>query len=652
MRVSFNWLKELVDTGDDTRKIANLFTNIGLEVEEVLQIGDDTIFDIDITPQRPDLFGMWGIARELAIFLNKKLKLPKYKTSYEKLETVSVKIDNPVLCSRYSYGVVKNIQIKETPRWIKERLVAAGSISQDSIVDISNYVMYETAQPVHIFDLDKIKGNIVVRISRKGEFITTLDSIKRELPEDVLLICDEEMPVAIAGIMGGRDTMVVDTTKNVLIESAYFDPVIIRKGGKKLGISTEASYRFERGGDIKMTDVALYRVISLLEDCYSAKSKGITDEYPRKIKEKSLKISAKSVNRVLGSFLSEDEISTCIKRLGFKTEDEWVKIPSYRRDISLEIDLVEEIARLEGYDSFSPEVPFPLVIQREKSFEDKIRDTMVALGFNEVYTPSLVKDGNIKITNWMREDMRALRTNIIEGLLSILVHNNSYGTTGLRIFEVGKVFNRNYKTIEHTELAAIIAGERARNPLWPSGDVDFTDLKGILEAMFEMINLEGWDIISTQSDNYDPNCIIKLGKDTVGCIGRFKPDILKKLNINFPVYAIELDLSKIKPTEENVYNPISKFPNIIRDISIIVDKEVSAMDTLDFARKKSPDILENLTIFDYYMGGDIPSDKVAIGLRFCFRGKNCTLKKSDIDPVVTSITNDVLKKYNGVLREK
>jgi phenylalanyl-tRNA synthetase beta chain len=652
MRVSFNWLRELVDIEDDIQTIVNLFSNMGLEVEEVLQIGDDTVFDIEVTPQRPDLLGMWGIARELAIFLNKKPKLPKHKILRKKLDGISVKIDDPVLCCRYSCGVVKNIQTRGTPKWIKQRLVVAGSIPQDSIVDIGNYVMYETAQPIHIFDLDKISENIVVRTSKEGEFITTLDGVRREVPEDVLLICDGEIPVAIAGIMGGSDTMVTDTTKDVLIESAYFDPVIIRKGGKKLGISTEASYRFERGGDVGMTNVALHRVMSLLEDCYGAKSDGTTDKYPHKIEEKSLKISTESVNRILGSSLSEDEILACIKRLGFETEDERVKIPSYRRDMSFEVDLVEEIARLEGYDKFSPETPFSLIIEKEKSFEDKIRDTVVSLGFNEVYTLPLVRNGNIRIMNWMRDDMRALRTNLIEALLSVLVYNKSYGTTSLRIFEVGRVFNRDCENIEHTELAAIIAGGRVRNPLWASEGVDFADLKGILEAMFGMINLEGWNIVSSCTQNYDPGCSIKLGEDTLGYMGRFKHEILKRLDVDFPVYGMELDISKIKSTGENVYNPISKFPCIVRDISIVVDKEVPAISILDFAKKRSPDTLQNLTIFDYYKGRELSTDKVAVGLRFCFRGRNCTLKKADVDQVVTSITNDLLREYNAELRYK
>jgi len=652
MRVSFTWLRELVNTGDDIRTIANLFSNMGLEIEEILQIGDDTIFDIEITSQRPDLLGMWGVAREVAIFLNKKLKLPKYKTSYKKLDSISVRIDNSTLCCRYSCGVVRNIQAKETPRWIKERLIAVGSIPQDNIADIGNYVMYETAQPIHIFDLDKISGNIDVRTSQKGEFITTLDGIKREMPDDVLLICDKETPVAVAGIMGGSDTMVTDTTKNVLIESAYFDPIIIRKGGKKLEISTEASYRFEREGDVEMTDIALYRVMTLLEDHYEAKSEGIIDEYPRKIEKKSLKISTESVNRILGSSLLEDEILVCIKRLGFEKEDEWIKIPSYRRDISFEVDLIEEIARLKGYDTFAPETPSSLIIEEEKSFENKIKDAMVTLGFNEVYTLPLVRNGDIKIMNWMREDMHTLRTNIIEGLLSVFAYNKSYGTANLRIFEVGRVFNRDYKNIEHTELAAIIAGERARDPLWTSGDVDFADLKGILEAMFEIINLEGWNIVSSCTQNYDPGCSIKLGKNILGYMGRFKHEMLKKLDIDFLVYGIELDISRLKPIGRYMYNPISKFPCIMRDISIIVNKEVPAIAILDFARKKSPDILENLIIFDYYKGNEIPSDKVAVGMRFCFRGKDCTLKKADIDPIVASITNDLLREYDAVLRDK
>lgn len=652
MRISFNWLKELVDTEDDIYKIVNLFSNMGLEVEEILQIGGDTVFDIEITPQRPDLLGMLGIAREVAIFLNKSPKLPKDKNSYGKLDTINIRIDDPAMCCRYSCGVVKDIKIRETPGWIKERLLAAGSIPQDSIIDIANYVMYETAQPIHIFDLDKISGDIVVRASREGEYITTLDGVKRELPGDVLLICDGEIPIAIAGIMGGSDTMVTDITKNVLIESAYFDPVIIRKGGKKLEISTEASYRFERGGDVGMTDVALHRVMSLLEDCYGAKSEGTADEYPLKIEEKSVKISSESVNRILGSSLSEDEILVCIRRLGFKPDDGKIKIPSYRRDISFEVDLIEEIARLEGYDNFPPETPFSLTIEKTKSSENKIRETMVALGFNEVYTLPLVREGNVRSMNWMREDMRALRTNITEGLLSVLVHNKSHGSANLRLFEMGRVFNKDNENIEHTELAAIIAGERARNPLWTSGDVDFADLKGILEAMFEIINLKGWDIVSSYTQNYDPGCNIKLGEDTLGCMGRFKKEILKKLDIDSPVYGFELDISKIKSTGENVYNPISKFPCIVRDISIIVDREVPATGILDFARERCPDILENLTAFDYYTGGDMSPDKVALGLRFCFRGRNSTLKKADIDPIVASITNDLLREYNAVLRVK
>ena len=650
MKVSLNWLKELIEVGEDINKITHLLSGIGLEVEEILQIQNDTILDLEISPQRPDLLGMWGIAREMAIFLNKNFTYPDFKTYNNILKDVNIKINEPTLCSRYSCGVLIDINGGETPEWIKERLVAMGTIPQDNIVDVSNYVMYEMGQPVHIFDLDKITGNIIVRMSKKGDWIMTLDGSNIELPEDVLLICDGETPIAIAGIMGGSNSMVTTKTKNVLVESAFFNPVIIRKGGKKLQISTEASYRFERGGDIDITDVALNRTMSILEDYYGAKSKGIINDYPHKFESRKLDISSKSVNRVLGSSLSENEIITCIKKLGFNIENNNVIIPSYRRDISLEIDLIEEIARLIGYNNFTPEMPPAFEIDAKMTFINNIKNAMVMLGFNEVYTMPFVKDSNVVIANYMRDDMRSLRTNITDGLLSVLVHNNSYGAKNIRIFEVGKVFNLNNEYIEHPELSAIISGVRTRNPLWSSGDIDFFDLKGVLEAMFGITNIKGWEISYTYTENYEPGCIIKLGNEIIGFMGKFKQGKIKKLDIDYPIYGLEIDISKLKPTLQNTYKSIPRFPGVERDISIIVDNNVNTASILEFVKKNSPNILEELSIFDHYKGEKIPSDKVSIGLRLYFRGTDRTLKKNEVDSVVSSITDNLNKEYNAILR--
>lgn len=651
MKISLGWLKELIEIGDnDITRITKLFSNIGLEVEGISERDGDAIIDVEITPQRPDLLGMWGVARELAIFIDKRVTFPNYNVFRSLTDYITVKIKDPSLCGRYTCGILRNIKSADTPAWIKDRLISMDSIPQDTIVDIGNYVMFETGQPVHIFDLDRIKDKIIVRKSKRGDTITTLDGIYRELPDDILLICDGEIPIAIAGIMGGMDSMVTVATKNVLVESAYFDPKIIRKGGKKLGISTEASYRFERGGDIEITDISLFRVMTLLVDHYGAEPLGIIDGYPSKYKGNRIRISEESVNRVLGSSLSEDEVNSFIKKLNFEIKNGYVYIPSYRRDILSEIDLIEEIARLIGYDNFPPETPPIHTLETDTTFINKIKSAMVALGFNEAYTIPLVKDGKIKIANYMRDDMCSLRSNIMDGLLSVINHNTSYGTRNMRIFEIGKVFNSDDEITEHDELSAVITGERSRNPLWSSGNLDFSDIKGVLEGLFEIINITGWEIEYIKTENYEPGCVIRQDNRIVGYVGKIKREKLKEYDIDFPLYGFEIDIAKLKSRPERHYKPVPRFPGIERDLSIIVSKDVSTGSIFEFVKERSPDILEELSIFDYYKGKGIPEDKVSVGLRLYFRRKERTLTKGEVDSIVTSITNALINEYKASLR--
>ena len=653
MRVSLEWLKELVDLGEMAP--LGLFSRAGMEVEEVFELDGDTVFDIESSPVRGDLLGMWGIAREIAVFLDEDVCLPPSIVSHDKLKDVEVKIEEPNSCLRYSCGVVTGLQIRgETPLWIKKRLRTMDCVPQNSPVDIANYVTYETGQPIHLFDLNSISGNIRVRVSREGEVIETLDGILRRLPEGILLICDRDEPIAIAGIIGGNKTRWTEETRDVLVESAWFEPITVRKGARKLGISTSASYRFERGGDIGMTRTALERVLFLLRECYHGKSDGIIDRYPESAEKRVLSISSDAVNRVLGSSFRDSALLSSIKKLGFNLMDKKVEIPSYRRDITSEIDLVEEIARFEGYDNFSPQMPSPLIIEKEESLEKRVRDGMVGLGFNEVYTLPLTKEGSAKLINWMREDLSVLRESMIEGLLSVVARNRAYGTAQVRIFEIGKVFSMEGEVTMRSKLTAVMSGERGTTPLWGCESVDFFDMKGILESLFEIIKIRGWNGQgqALPLPNYEHGSIIKQGEVVLGYIGRFNSKLLKRMEIDFPVYGMELEIESLKPAKELRYRPISLFPVVTRDLSLIIDREIPAETILEFIRGNCSLLLEDVRIFDYYKGEGIEPDKVALGLSFCFRKKEGTLEGADIDPLLSLIIDGLREKYGAVLRDK
>jgi phenylalanyl-tRNA synthetase beta chain len=478
MRVPYEWIRDLVPVPAAPEEVAAKLTMIGLEVEGTEQVKDDFIFEINVTPNRPDCLSMLGIARELSAAFRTPLKIPPHTVEGEQpASDFSVEILDPELCNRYTGRLIKGVRISDSPEWIVARLEKCGIRNINNVVDITNYVLLEFGHPLHAFDADKIAGKeIKVSKAGKDKKIVTLDGIDRELPEDALLIWDGMGPVAIAGIMGGVNTEVSDGTKDVFLESAYFDPVSVRRTSKRLNLASESSYRFERGADIEFLDRALDRAARLIKEVAGGTISGVIDEYPVRFTPESVEVKFDRVNGILGTSLSRDEMVDILERLGIRTrtdgEDRIIVFPpANRRDIRRDSDVSEEVARIYGYDKISTTVPkSPLFsgLPNKKAFDmDKIRGAMTKTGFTEAINYSFMRMSDLDIlavpetdkrkkamaiNNPLSQDEDLLRTTLLPALISNLKYNLDRGIRDVRLFEIGRVFTDTGEPLPSEEL--------------------------------------------------------------------------------------------------------------------------------------------------------------------------------------------------------
>ena len=593
----------------------------GLSFADAMEM-KDTILEIAITPNRADALSHIGIARELSALFNLHLKYPdvNFKESGKKSEELaSVEIKNSDNCPRYIGKVVSKVDIKESPDWLQKRLKSIGLRPINNIVDVTNFVLHEVGQPLHAFDLDNLGGKkIIVRDAGKNTKFTTLDSKERKLQPDDLMICDANKPVAIAGVMGGENSEVKSSTKNLLIESAYFNPSSIRKTSKNLGLSTDASYRFERGTDPEITKWAARRATQLIQQTSSGEiAIGEIDAYPHKITQRKCELRFNRLNKILGYQIGATDVEKILIKLGFiiekKSADELtVTVPSYRHDIEREIDLIEEVARIYGYNKI-PEVSKISVTLEEKvdhsAFNDRVRELLNSLGFYEIITNSLLSEdiakrfGNvINLLNPQSSELSHLRTSLIPGLLTSISNNIKVNEKDLQLFELGKVFEKvsvsnisdfkDFNESEHLLLAQ--TGNRIRNE-WFEKDspADVYDLTGFVESFLTKILPEVTVNVKSMNESrsrFDHSFGLFCQNQNIGFGGRLKEELCALFDVDQDVYMVQVDLSVLKGISitKKIFNELLKFPKVYRDVAFVLDVNITSNQVISCLLYTSP----------------------------------------------------------------
>lgn len=706
MRVLLSWLREFIDITDSIEVIANKLTMAGLEVEGIERYADDAVIEVNVTPNRGDCLSVVGIARELSAIYNKPINLPELDILAEMSDlNFNVDIIDPDLCYRYAGRVIRNVTISHSPQWMQKRLELCGLRAINNIVDITNYVLLELGHPLHAFDADMLEGNTIrvgtpKSIDPSVSTFITLDGQERKISQDTLLIWDATKPVAIAGVMGGKSSEVSDKTVNIFLESAWFEPTTIRRTSKALALKTEASYRFERIADIKMLKKALDRATLLIKNLASGSIQGKIDIYPKKLTSAPIKCRTTVVNKTIGISFSTDEVADCLKRLHMvvKPVDEdtlEVSPPTFRSDIQAEIDLIEEVARLYGFDNIPSILPIGQIgldsekLKQKNSFlarKQKVKSTMLAYGFSEAINLSFMSVAELQALNLSPDDFRYnalpirnplttntshMRTTLIPALLRNLKHNLAYDINELRLFEIAKVFlpGRNESSnprdavlpAERHMLGAIFYRQRHKS-LYHDSTEDFYIIKGVLQAVLASLGVRDCIYKRSTEPFLHPGKSADLfvnfssaGLCKVGFIGYANYALIEGLDIkaskpSLTLFEIDLDALLSLECKPITYKPLPKYPHIDRDTAVVVDKALDAYSLMQILKSFESNLIEQITIFDVYQGQGLPEDKKSIAYTVRYRSSERTLTDDEVQTLHEQLTNYVLSRTSGQLR--
>ena len=656
---------------EDSEGIAELGEDaeIGGDPIKYLQM-DDGVIDFELTANRGDLLSILGMAYEVGAIYDKKVKDVdlKHKESGEDINKTfktEVKTEN---CSKLLVKKVENVKIEESPIFIKNRLIASGIRPINNVVDISNYVMLELGQPLHFYDADKLGNKLVVRMAEDGEKLTTLDNVERTLTSEDIVIADATHGVGLAGVMGGLETEVEPDTKNIIIESAIFDSVKVRKTSKKI-VRSEASNRFEKGLDPERTTMAIERACKLLEEYAGGTVVTGTVEYDKtNNKEKEIEITFKNINDVLGTVIPNEEILNVFRKLGFsyKVNGETikVKVPTRRLDISIKEDLIEEVSRIYGVDNI--EGRLPIVPMRKGSYDKtqrEIRNKMIALGLKETLTYVLINDKEVngytldkfeplKLLDPITEDRNTLRYSIIPSLYKVYEYNKAREQKDISIFEIGKGFYKKGEVYgEDTKLCVLMSGKYSTG-LNNNKTVDFYVIKGIAEEVLDYLGYAGRYSFMKQEMPKEmhpgQSAMINVNGSNIGMIGKIHPSVTKD-----DVYVLEINLDELftKKVGKMKYKEFSKFPSINKDIALVVDKKSVSKDIEKVIKSAGGSLLTNIEVFDVYTGVGVGIDKKSIAYSLTFSDMKKTLTDEEINGLMDKIIDAVSKKCGAELRK-
>ena len=632
----------------------------GTDAREILGFGEP-ILEIDITPNRGDLLSVRGLARELSAIFGLSKKSPE-EPSFEEFGEISIEIKDED-CKRYRGAIIEGVRIEESPLYIKKRLWQCGVKSINNVVDITNYVMLRDGQPLHAFDLDKLEGGIVVRKAQKGERILTLDGAERELDEEVLVIADFKKPVAIAGVIGGLESGVSEKTTRILLESAYFNPYRVRRSAKKLGIQTESSYRFERSVDIERVSKAQDYAISLILKHAGGKLWAIRDIYPQKYEPKKIFLSQGKYIRYAGEPYKNEEVSKILSALEIPHEimrcGVEVLVPSHRSfDLQRDTDIIEEIMRIKGYDYYSSEaIKLPSLASYQKDYLSEIRKLLRDRGIYEVINFSFEDERlykilgiplpKVEVINPLNPSQRYMRNNLITSLLRTATYNDRNYNYSQAIFEIGKVF---FEDKEEVRLGILLKGNKPktlREEEW-----SLYELSEIIHGIFELLGLQP-ELRSSKESYLHPyaQAEVLLNGERVGVFGKLHPQIVKELELRGEPLVAELELEKILEKRKLPhYEGISRFPPVIRDLALVIDKGFSVYKLLNEIKLQVGEYLEEAEVFDLYTGEKVGEGKKSVAIRLVFRSKERSLTDEEVNMIVEGTVKALKEKFGVELR--
>ncbi|UCH11637.1 MAG: phenylalanine--tRNA ligase subunit beta [Fidelibacterota bacterium] len=656
---------------------------LGQDIKEYLKLVRETTIDLDLTPNRGDAFSHLGVARDLAAGLNTDIHMPEISikegsTPIAKLARID--ISSPDGCHRYASRVITGIKIGPSPGWMVKRLEAVGMRSINNVVDASNYVLMELGHPLHVFDYDRLADHrIDVYFAKTGETFTTLDGQERRLGPEHLLIADGNGPVALAGIMGGLDSEVTDDTTNLLIESAYFVPSVIRRGSKSLDLSTEASKRFERDTDVDGLIVALDRVTALIvEVAGGTVAKGCIDVYPVKHDPRIIDLSIAFTNRLLGTTLEEEDIKDCLIRLGISVEaldqDQLrCKVPLNRQVLTQQVDLIEEIARMAGYDQIEAvegvEVKFQSLIRDSQAHFDQVRHALVPWGFHEhlantltreEYTTLFSEDKAIGLKNPLSKEMAFLRTSLMPGLLQAVAFNERRQQRSVQLFEIGAVhryeaelYNRTRETFTLGLVTTLGSGSTEVHWKKPPPK-DLYYLKGILAQLLRMFHVPALQFIETAAGGFTAALKIQSGNSVLGVLGEVNQGILDLFALETPVAIAELSLAQLAESGqkgEQVYRDVVPYPIVERDIAVEVAASTAVGELLQTIEREAGKTFLSARVFDVYSGKGITAGKQSVAFRLYFQSSERTLKDEEVDQQMKKLVKALQHRHQAKWRQ-
>lgn len=649
---------------------------VGEPFAKYFSLTNDEVYEIGLTPNRTDAMSHYGVARDLQAFLSNN----GVKSEFEKISTAIVstegehgfelEVEDSALCPRYIGAIIENVKIAPSPAWLQDRLKAIGLSPINNVVDITNYILHGLGQPLHAFDADKISGKKVkVGVNEAGTKFTTLDGIERTLNGSEIIIKDgNNQPMCIAGVFGGSESGVSNETKTIFLESAYFNPVAIRKAAKSHGLNTDASFRFERGVDPNNTRTAITQAIKLIEEITGGKKIGsLLEHYPNKIEDAKIIFRYSKLDQILGVKIHREKIKEILKSLEIKAVNDIadgleLAVPAYRADVTREIDVIEEILRIYGYNKVdAPQkisfTPVKLSFDDQDALENSWARTLQSNGFNEVMNNSLtsVKDETnaVKLLNPLSKELTFMRKSLLEGLLENTIYNINRKNQDIKFFELGKIYHKKEKYEERKQLAILISGRTySENWLMPKSASDFYMLKAYVKVLFDKLSLETEEI-SLEDDRFGDALEIISKGNTIARLGKVSPKLLKEYDIDQECFYAEIEtetVQKLRTKENFKFVDIPKFNKIRRDLALLVDKNVNYAELYKLAKKNPSKYLKNINLFDVYEGKNLPEGKKSYALSFELLNEEKTLEDKDITAVMDSLIKNFKKEFNAELR--
>lgn len=687
MLISHSWLKELTGTKLDPQEVRERLTNVGLAVDAVAERDGDSILDVEVASNRPDCLSHVGVARELAAIQQSQVSSSEFrvpKTKGRAGEFASVEISDPDFCPRYAARIIRGVKIAPSPAWLAKRLEALGQRPINNVADITNYVLHEFGQPLHAFDLAKLTDRkIIVRRASNGELIKTLDGAERKLDGEMLVIADAKRAVAVAGVMGGEETEISNSTTDVLIESAYFHPASVRRTAKLLGLHTEASHRFERGTDPEGVLQAQERCVALI--CKIAGGEATEDAidiYPKRIRQRTATLRPERVEALTGLHVETKAMLRILGALGFvlnagESHQLTFAIPSWRHDVAIEEDLIEEVARHTGYDQIKTELPPASLAGEYQATENRKRALRRALssnGFDEAINLSFIEltdqfeliphfaacssDNQVVLTNPIIEEASRMRPTLLHGLLTSVRHNLNHSIRDVSLFEIGRIFEvfKPGELPEEREALALAAtgGSLAANRAEPERELDFSDFKGALESAIEALNLPPleYEAATIRHLRAGQSAAVSFKGKRVGSIGLLAEPVAAEYKLRPAVFVAEIDLGELLAAKELPirYSPLPRYPSVVRDVSLLLDRKTALAKLLKAVTESKDGKCLGAKFVGSYEGEGIPAGKRSVTLRFEYRADDHTLRDEEVDEIHWPLVKTLQAKFSAELR--